>query len=100
MAVRADAVSRIAISVVAVASGTGAFVASLSGQRNAAISLALLSGALGVGLAIRQGVEEESDAGTLLRPPPPVTAGEPAVIGTAESSSAFAGLAGLRMMGR
>ncbi len=90
MAIRADAVSRIAISVVAVASGTGAFVASLSGKRDAAIGMALLSGILGVGLAIRQGVEEEADAGTLLRPP--VTAGEPQVIGAAEQSSVFAGL--------
>ena len=98
MAVRADAVSRIAISVIAVASGTGAFVASLSGNRNAAIGLALLSGGLGIGLAIRQGVEEEGAAGTLLKPP--VTAGEPEIIGMAEASSAFAGLMGGRLMGR
>ena len=99
MTVRADAVSRIAISVVAVASGTGAFVASLSGQRNAAIGLALLSGALGVTLAIRQGVEEESEQGTLLVTPPPVAPELPGVIGQADRS-AFAGLTVGRMMGR
>ena len=97
MAVRADAVLRIAISVVAVASGTGAFVASLAGQRGAAMGLAILSGALGVTLAIRQGVEEEQAHGTLLRPPVPTEL--PGVIGTAERS-AFAGLMGGRMMGR
>jgi hypothetical protein len=93
--VRPDAIARVAISSVAVASGTGAFLALATGHRGPAIALALIGGFAGLTAAFGQALEREHDHPAALVP------GQPAVVGTAAAAGpVVSGFMGGRMMGR
>ena len=88
---RADAAARIAISCLAVASGTGAFLALATGHRTAAIGFAVTGGVLGVASVFGESVRlETNDQGS----PGSEPAGLPAPVPVA--SAIMAG----RFMGR
>jgi hypothetical protein len=93
--VRADQVARVALETVAVASGTGAFVALATGHKTTAIGLAVLGGVLGVGAALGEGLERENGHAPVPATPAPQA---PQVVGTA--APVMAGFAGGRMLGR
>ena len=85
---------RVAVSSVAVASGTGAFLALSTGHRGAAISLALIGGLFGLTAAFGQALEREHDH------PAPVAAGAPTVVGTAPAITVAGFMGRRRMLGR
>lgn len=91
---QADAVARVVITTLAVASGTGAFVALATGHRASAIGLAVCGGVLTIGATLGQALEREnghSPAATTAPTPP-------AVVGTTQGVAVR--MAGVRMMGR